>query len=72
MPFTVASGSFTADATPFPTLTTESPAAFRKTPVFETSSSWASAFVSCSRMRSMLRPSASSGPKSVFSAKTWK
>ena len=62
MPLAVASGSLTALATPLPTFSTEVPAAFMKTSVFEISSRLVRASISCTRITSRLRPSASIGP----------
>ena len=61
-PLAVAPGSLTAAATPLPTFSTDVPAAFRNTSLFDTSSSWASAPTSCRRISSIAWPSASSGP----------
>ncbi len=61
-PLAVASGSLTADETPLPTFSTDVPADFRNTSLFDTFSSSASAPTSCSRISSIALPSASSGP----------
>ena len=62
MPSAVAFGSFTTEATPLPTLSTDVPAAFTKTSLFDTLSSSARQPTSWTRTMSMLSPSASSGP----------